>query len=94
MQRTPLPIALPDFRFGGSLFANFPLLLRTMPAIALVIPIYLLHSKLGMTNNYFGLILLYTVFYIPFAVWLMIGFNRDVPREIEEAALIDGCSRL
>ncbi len=47
-----------------------------------------------MTNNYFGLILLYTVFYIPFAVWLMIGFIRDVPKEIEEAALIDGCSRL
>ena len=65
-----------------------------MPAIALVIPIYVLYSKLGITNNYFGLILLYTVFYIPFAVWLMIGFIRDVPKEIEEAALIDGCSRL
>jgi multiple sugar transport system permease protein len=65
-----------------------------MPAIALVIPIYVIYTKVGFTNNYFGLILLYTVLYIPFAVWLMIGFIRDVPREIEEAALIDGCSYL
>jgi multiple sugar transport system permease protein len=90
----PTAYSIARFRFGGSLFANFLLLLRTMPAIALVIPIYVLYSKLGLTNNYFGLILLYTVFYIPFAVWLMIGFIRDVPKEIEEAALIDGCSRL
>lgn len=90
----PTAYSIARFRFGGSLFSNFLLLLRTMPAIALVIPIYVLYSKLGLTNNYFGLILLYTVFYIPFAVWLMIGFIRDVPKEIEEAALIDGCSRL
>ncbi len=90
----PTAYSIARFRFGGTLFSNFLLLLRTMPAIALVIPIYVLYSKLGITNNYFGLILLYTVFYIPFAVWLMIGFIRDVPKEIEEAALIDGCSRL
>lgn len=90
----PTAYSIARFRFGGSLFSNFLLLLRTMPAIALVIPIYVLYSKLGITNNYFGLILLYTVFYIPFAVWLLIGFIRDVPVEIEEAALIDGCSRL
>lgn len=90
----PTAYSIARFRFGGTLFSNFLLLLRTMPAIALVIPIYVLYSKLGITNNYFGLILLYTVFYIPFAVWLMIGFIRDVPKEIEEAAFIDGCSRL
>jgi multiple sugar transport system permease protein len=90
----PTAYSIVRFRFGGSLFSNFLLLLRTTPAIALVIPIYVLYSKVGMTNSYLGLILLYTVFYIPFAVWLMIGFMRDVPEEIEEAALIDGCSRL
>jgi multiple sugar transport system permease protein len=90
----PTAYSIARFRFGGSMFSNFLLLLRTMPAIALVLPIYVLYSNLGITNTYFGLILLYTVFYIPFAVWLMIGFIRDVPREIEEAALIDGCSRL
>jgi len=90
----PTAYSIARFRFGGSMFSNFLLLLRTMPAIALVLPIYVLYSQLGMTNTYFGLVLLYTVFYIPFAVWLMIGFIRDVPKEIEEAALIDGCSRL
>ena len=90
----PTAYSIARFRFGGSLFSNFLLLLRTMPAIALVIPIYVIYTKVGFTNNHFGLILLYTVLYIPFAVWLMIGFIRDVPREIEEAALIDGCSYL
>ncbi len=90
----PTAYSVARFRFGGVLFSNFLLLLRTMPAIALVIPIYVLYSKLNITDTYFGLILLYTVFYIPFAVWLLIGFLRDVPQEIEEAALIDGCSRL
>jgi multiple sugar transport system permease protein len=90
----PTAYSIARFRFGGRLFSNFLLLLRTMPAIALVIPIYVLYRQLGLTNNYFGLVLLYTVFYIPFAVWLLIGFLRDVPIEIEEAALIDGCSHL
>jgi len=90
----PTAYSVARFRFGGSMFANFLLLLRTMPAIALVIPIYVIYRQIGFTNNYFGLILLYTVFYIPFAVWLLIGFIRDVPLEIEEAALIDGCSYL
>lgn len=90
----PTAYSIARFRFGGSWFTNFLLLLRTLPAIALVIPIYVIYRQIGFTNNYFGLILLYTVFYIPFAVWLLIGFIRDVPREIEEAALIDGCSYL
>jgi multiple sugar transport system permease protein len=90
----PTAYSVARFRFGGSMFSNFLLLLRTMPAIALVIPIYVIYRQIGFTNNYFGLILLYTVFYIPFAVWLLIGFIRDVPLEIEEAALIDGCSYL
>ena len=90
----PTAYSIARFHFGGSWFTNFLLLLRTLPAIALVIPIYVIYRQIGFTNNYFGLILLYTVFYIPFAVWLLIGFIRDVPREIEEAALIDGCSYL
>jgi multiple sugar transport system permease protein len=90
----PTAYSIARFRFGGRVFSNFLLLLRTMPAIALVIPIYVLYSKLALNNTYLGLVLLNAVFYIPFAVWLMIGFIRDVPVEIEESSLIDGCSRL
>ena len=68
--------------------------LRMLPAIALIIPLYIMYKTLGLTNSYFGLVTVYTVVYIPFAVWLLVGFLRDFPLEIEEAALIDGCSRL
>jgi len=72
----------------------FILSTRMMPPIAVAIPIYLMYKAFGLTNSYFGLVMLYTVVYIPFAVWLLVGFLRDFPVEIEEAAMIDGCSRL
>jgi multiple sugar transport system permease protein len=53
-----------------------------------------MYKMFGLTNSYLGLVVLYTVVYIPFAVWLMVGFIRDFPIEIEEAAMIDGCSRV
>src|SRR5207249_4739250 len=62
--------------------------------LALIIPVYIMFKLLGLTNSYLGLVMLYTVVYIPFAVWLLVGFLRDFPIEIEEAAMIDGCSRL
>jgi multiple sugar transport system permease protein len=70
------------------------LLVLRMPAIALIIPLYIMYKMLGLTNSYLGLVIVYTVLYVPFAVWLLVGFLRDFPVEIEEAALIDGCSRL
>src|SRR5207249_12187528 len=72
----------------------FLLVLRMLSAIALIIPIYIMYKMLGLTHSYLGLAAVYTVVYIPFAVWLLAGFLRDFPVEIEEAAMIDGCSRL
>jgi multiple sugar transport system permease protein len=90
----PTAYSMARWRFGGGLLSTVLLILRMLPAIALIIPIYLMYKMLGLTNNYLGLVALYTVVYIPFAVWLLVGFLRDFPVEIEEAALIDGCSRL
>jgi multiple sugar transport system permease protein len=90
----PTAYAIARWRFGGGLLSTFLLVLRMLPAIALIIPVYLMYKTLGLTNSYAGLVILYTVVYIPFAVWLLVGFLRDFPAEIEEAALIDGCSRL
>src|SRR6266571_4891183 len=90
----PTAYAIARWRFGGGVFSTFLLVLRMLPAIALIIPIYIVYKLLGMTNNYLGLVVVYTVLYIPFAVWLLVGFLRDFPVEIEEAAMIDGCSRL
>ena len=88
-----LPTAYAIARWGG-LLSTVLLVLRMLPAIALIIPIYIMYKMLGLTNSYLGLVLVYTVLYVPFAVWLLVGFLREFPMEIEEAAMIDGCSRL
>jgi multiple sugar transport system permease protein len=90
----PTAYSIARWRFGGGFLSAFLLVLRMLPAIALIIPIYIMYKLFGLTNNYLGLVILYTVVYIPFAVWLLVGFLRDFPIEIEEAAMIDGCSRL
>jgi multiple sugar transport system permease protein len=70
------------------------LLVRMVPAVVLVIPIYTLWRGLGLLDTHLGLILAYLSFNLPFVIWMMRGFFVDIPVEIEEAALIDGCSRL
>jgi multiple sugar transport system permease protein len=90
----PTAYSIARWRFGGGFLSVFLLVLRMLPAIALIIPLYIMYKKLGLTNSYLGLVIVYTVLYVPFAVWLLVGFLRDFPVEIEEAALIDGCSRL
>ena len=73
---------------------------RMMPGIAVIIPIFLLYSRyseewfgFGLIDTRTGLILLYTVFALPFTVWMMYAYFRQMPPELEEAALVDGCSR-
>jgi multiple sugar transport system permease protein len=90
----PTAYSIARWRFGGSFLSLLLLVLRMLPAISLIIPLYIMYKLLGLTNSYIGLVLVYTVLYVPFAVWLLVGFLRDFPAEIEEAALIDGCSRL
>jgi multiple sugar transport system permease protein len=90
----PTAYSIARWRFGGGALSLFLLVLRMLPAIALIIPLYIMYKQIGLTNSYFGLVIVYTVLYVPFAVWLLVGFLRDFPVEIEEAALIDGCSRL
>jgi multiple sugar transport system permease protein len=90
----PTAYSIARWRFGGGFLSLLLLVLRMLPAIALIIPLYIMYKLLGLTNSYMGLVLVYTVLYVPFAVWLLVGFLRDFPVEIEEAALIDGCSRL
>lgn len=64
------------------------------PQIAIVSPLYLLLRALGLINTYPGLILPYITFAMPLTVWLLVGFFRQLPRELEEAAMVDGASRL
>ena len=71
----------------------FILSTRMLPPIVIVIPVYLMYTVLGLRDTHFGLILLYTTFNLSFAVWLMKGFIDEIPREYEDAALVDGYTR-
>jgi len=72
----------------------FILSTRMLPPIVVLIPIFVLFSNLGLKNSYMGLSLLYISMNLPFVVWIMKGFFDEIPAEYEEAAMIDGYSRL
>jgi multiple sugar transport system permease protein len=72
----------------------FILSTRMMPPIAVAIPIYLMYRALGLSDTHLGMILLYTAVNSSLAVWLLKGFIDEIPREYEEAAMIDGYTRL
>ena len=72
----------------------FILSTRMMPPIAVAIPIYLMYRQLGLSDTRLGMILLYTAVNVSLAVWLLKGFIDEIPREYEEAAMIDGYTRL
>jgi len=72
----------------------FILSTRMFPPIAVAIPIFLMYRELGLTDTHIGMILLYTAVNVSLAVWLLKGFIDEIPREYEEAALVDGYTRL
>lgn len=65
---------------------------RFTPVVVLCLPLYLIMAKLGLLNSYLGIIIAHVSFNLPFVVWMMKGFFDVVPREIDEAARVDGCS--
>jgi multiple sugar transport system permease protein len=80
------------FRAKTSIFLGF-MLTRTVPGIALSLPLFFVYARLGIIDTHFGLILAYVAMNVPFTVWLIDGFFRQVPRDLAEAAQIDGCTR-
>lgn len=62
------------------------------PQVALISPLFLIMRTLGLLNTHIGLILVYTAYGLPLTIWLLTHFFRDLPKEVEEAALIDGCT--
>jgi multiple sugar transport system permease protein len=81
------------FRTGGNLFSDWLLSNRMVPPIVIVFPVFLLFVKFGLVDSYPGLILLYTAFNLPYVIWMMRGYIQDIPLELEESALVDGCTR-
>lgn len=72
----------------------FVLSTRFMPPVVVVIPIFLMYRELGLINTKLGLVLIYAAFNVPFTIWMMKGFVDEVPAEYEDAAMLDGYTRL
>lgn len=86
--------ALARLRFRGKgLILGFILAVSMFPQISIVSPLYLMLRALGLINTYPGLILPYLTFAMPLTVWLLVGYFRQLPPDLEEAALVDGASR-
>jgi ABC-type glycerol-3-phosphate transport system permease component len=87
--------ALARLEFPGKVpLLAFILAVSMFPQISIVSPLYLLLRSLGLIDTYPGLVLPYLTFAMPLTVWLLVGFFRSIPRELEEAAMVDGASRL
>jgi len=85
--------SLARFKTGGENLAVWIISQRLMPPIAIIFPIFLLYVWLAWVDTYHGLIILYTAFSLPYVIWMMRGYIEEVPLELEESALVDGCTR-
>lgn len=87
--------AFSRFKFRGKeLFLLVFLLSQMLPGASVIIPLFQLIRSLGLYDTYIGLILTHTAVLLPFVIWLLYGFFKTIPQEVEDAALIDGCSRM
>jgi len=83
------------FRFLGAHWMRLGSLLPQMlPPITIIVPLYVLFNSMKLIDNVWALVISYLTFTIPLAIWLMTGFFSDVPHELEESAMIDGCTRM
>ena len=90
---TLMAYSLARFNTGGQHLSFWVLSQRFLPPIATVLPIFLIYRALGLHDTHFGLIIAYTVFTLPVTVWMMFAYFRQMPKSLEEAALVDGCTR-
>ncbi|MET7651931.1 MULTISPECIES: carbohydrate ABC transporter permease [unclassified Streptomyces] len=87
-------LAISRFAFRGRKIVIVGILaVQMVPLVAMIIPVFLLLNDLGQYDKLSGLILTYLTFILPFTVWTLRGFIVNIPKELEEAAMVDGCSR-
>lgn len=82
--------AMGRFKVGGNFLPMWILSFRYVPAIALIVPLWMIGKQLKLLDTYPGLILIYALFSIPLIVWLLLGYVEAAPKEVEEAAYVDG----
>jgi multiple sugar transport system permease protein len=86
--------AMARFKTGGKNFSFWVLSQRMLPPIAIIFPIFLVMRTFHWVDTYQCMILVYTAYNLPFVIWMLRSYFLEVPTEVEESALIDGCSRL
>jgi multiple sugar transport system permease protein len=91
----PAAYAFSRFRFRGrqALMTQF-LVINMFPVVLLIIPLFVLMRNLHLLDTYFGVIIGHSTFAIPFAVWMLTSYMNGIPREVDEAAMMDGATRL
>jgi multiple sugar transport system permease protein len=95
LMAVPAAYALARLRVPGKRFAGFYILATQMlPPVGIIIPYFLILRSIGWMDTYQGIILIYLSFSLPFAIWLLVSYFEDIPLEMEEAAYLDGASRL
>jgi multiple sugar transport system permease protein len=82
------------FKTGGKVYSNWIVFTRMAPPAILIIPFYLMFKSIGLINTIWALVIANITFNIPFVVWTMKGFFEALPEEIEESAMIEGCTRV
>jgi multiple sugar transport system permease protein len=90
---TMMAYSLARFNTGGQHLAFWVLSQRFLPPVAIILPVFLLFRNWRLYDTHLGLILLYTLMTLPLTVWMMYAYFRQLPRSLEEAALVDGLSR-
>ncbi len=88
-----LPAAYSIARFGQKRLSVFILVARLMPGVSLLMPWYIIFSRLGLMDSYAALILSHMLIALPIVVWIMSSYFEGVPREMEESAMVDGATR-
>ncbi|MFK7793255.1 MAG: carbohydrate ABC transporter permease [Devosiaceae bacterium] len=87
--------SLVRFKFRGRESLAFMVLFTyLLPSVVLIIPLYLLLVQIGLSNNIFSLVIAYTTFALPYALWLLRSFMAGIPEDLESAALVDGATRM
>jgi multiple sugar transport system permease protein len=84
--------SLSRFKTGGENFSFWILSTRMFPPVAAALPLFLIFKEIKLLDSHMALIIANTIFNLPFVIWLLKGFFDELPLELEEAALIDGCS--
>ncbi|MCO5070897.1 MAG: carbohydrate ABC transporter permease [Rhizobiaceae bacterium] len=90
---TLMAYSLARFNTGGQHLSFWVLSQRFLPPVGIVLPVFLIYRNLGIHDTHFGLIMAYTVFTLPVSVWMMFAYFRQMPKSMEEAALVDGWTR-